>query len=292
MYTADGGRDVVVAILAKDKAVTLPLYLRCILDQTFPKNRIHIYIRANDSSDNTNEILQAWVDRHGSLYKSVTADYTDIGGLRRYANHEWNDHRFSVLARVRQDSVEFARRLGCDYFVVDLDNFIIPNTLQNLVDTGLPVVGPMLRSVNTVYANYHFATDPNGYFFGSREYYDVLDGKVRGLIAVNVIHCAYLMRHETLHHARYDDGTKRFEYVMFSDHLREMGIGQYLDNRQIYGLVAFLGGESEANHGGFHHEDFVWRLSNLATFSPSLVNDCPDAWYPEDQAAENQPRQS
>jgi hypothetical protein len=185
--------------------------------------------------------------------------------------------------------VDFARRLGCHYFVVDLDNFIIPDTLQNIYDAGLPVLAPLLRSVRTVYANYHFSTDKHGYYFGCREYYDVLDGKVRGFIAVNVVHCAYLMRYETLEHACYDDGTERFEYVIFSDHLRNDGVGQYLDNRQIYGLVAFLGGESEATHGGFDHDDFVRRLANLATFTPKLVNDRPDVWYPESQAHEKQP---
>lgn len=283
----DGGRDVVFAILAKDKAVTLPLYLRCLMAQTFPKDRIHIYIRANDSSDATNEILQAWVEEYGNLYKSVTADYSDLGGLRHYQNHEWNDHRFSVLAQIRQDSVEFARRLGCDYFVVDLDNFIIPDTLENLYDSRLPVVAPMLRSVHTVYSNYHFATDANGYYFGCKEYYDVLDGKIRGFIAVNVVHCAYLIRHEVLDHVCYDDGSKRFEYVMFSERLRRDGIGQYLDNRQIYGLVAFLGGESEATHGGFDHDDFIQRLVNLATYTPKLINDCPETWYPPEQAVDH-----
>jgi hypothetical protein len=289
MRREDGGRDVVVAILAKDKEVTLPLYLGCLNAQTFPKDRIHIYIRANDSNDRTNEILQEWVAEYGALYKSVTADYSDIGGLRQYQNHEWNDHRFSVLARIRQESVDFARRLGCDYFVFDLDNFIIPETLQNLYDSGLPVVGPLLRGIHSVYANYHFSTDAHGYYFGCKEYYDVLEGNVRGFINVNVIHCAYLIRHEVLEHVRYDDGTARFEYVMFSDHLRERGIGQYLDNRQIYGMVAFLGGESERLHGGFDHDDFVRRLNNLSTFTPKIVNDCPDRWYPEGQVVDAQP---
>jgi len=283
---ADEGRDVVIAMLAKDKEVTLPLFLQCLAAQTFPKDRIHLYIRANDCVDATNDVLQAWVEQHGALYKSVTADYSDIGGLRQYKNHEWNDHRFSVLAQIRQESVAFAQRLECDYFVVDLDNFIIPDTLQNMYDARLPVVAPLLRGVHTVYANYHFSTDDNGYYFGCREYYDVLDGKVRGFIAVNVVHCAYLIRYEALEHVCYDDGSKRFEYVMFSDRLRERGVGQYLDNRQIYGLVAFLGGESEATHGGFVHDDFVRRLDNLATFTPKLVNDCPAVWYPEDQAAD------
>ena len=286
MRGSDEGRDVVVAILGKDKAVTLPLFLECLAAQTFPKDRIHLYIRANDSSDATNDILQAWVDEYGPLYKSVTADYADIGGLRQYKNHEWNARRWAILARIRQESVAFAQQLGCDYFVVDLDNFIIPDTLLNLYDARLPVVAPLIRAVHSPYANYHFATDEQGYYFGCREYYDVLDGNVRGFIAVNVVHCAYLIRYDALEHVTFDDGSKRHEYVIFSDHLRRNGVGQYLDNRQVYGLIAFLGGESEATHGGFHHENFVRRLENLANFLPKTVNDRPEIWYPETNIAD------
>lgn len=282
MDNDSGDRDVVVAILAKDKAETLPLYLRCLGAQTFPKSRIHLYIRANDSTDDTNAILQAWVHENEDQYKSVTANYADIGGLRQYKNHEWDQHRFSVLARIRQDSVDFARELAADYFVVDLDNFIIPATLQSLYDARLPVVAPLLRTVTDVYANYHFSTDDKGYLCECREYYDVLNGNVRGFIAVNVVHCAYLIRFEALEHVRYDDGTARYEYAIFSDRLRRKGVGQYLDNRQIYGLVAFLGGQGEANYAGcgFDHDDFVRRLRNLETFPPKLVNDCPGTWNP------------
>src|SRR5438477_601490 len=39
-------RDVVVAILAKDKAMYLPLYLACLESQTWPKKKTHLYIRS------------------------------------------------------------------------------------------------------------------------------------------------------------------------------------------------------------------------------------------------------
>ena len=268
-------RDVVLAILAKDKAVTLPLYLACIAAQTFPKNRIHLYIRANDSTDSTNAMLQSWVAQHGAQYKSVTANYDDIGGLSHYKNHEWDRKRCLLLGRIRQESVDHAKRLGCDYFVVDLDNFIIPDTLQRLYDASLPVVAPLLRTASSEYANYHFATDKNGYYAECPEYADVLYGKIRGFIAVTVVHCAYLIRYEALTHVSYEDGTPRYEYIVFSEHLRRMGVGQYLDNRQTYGLIIFLDGEPEAVHGGFDHDELVRRLNNLAAEQPKLVNDRP-----------------
>lgn len=270
----DDGRDVVVAILAKDKAETLPLYLACLEVQTFPRERMHLYIRANDCVDDTVEILRGWVDVLGPEFKSVTADYSDIGGLGHYGPHEWDPHRFSVLGRIRQDSVDHARRLGCHYFVADLDNFFIPTTLQNLVDSGLPVVAPMLRTAHSSYSNFFNRAAPDGYaVVGLPEYFDVLEGRVRGFIQVDVVHCTYFCRAEVLDHISYDDGSERFEYAIFSDVLRNRGIPQYVDNRQIYGLVGFLGGESVELWGGFDADDFAVRLRDLARLPVRVVND-------------------
>jgi hypothetical protein len=98
----------------------------------------------------------------------------------------------------------------------------------------LPVVGPLLRNgddPNSFYSNYHFITDENGYFKNSNYYYDILYGYMKGLIEVEVIHCTYLVRNEVLDKVCYDDGSGRYEYVIFSDLLRKSGIPQYIDNR-------------------------------------------------------------
>ena len=57
---------VTIAILAKNKGHSLPLYLKCILDQTFPKDKTYIYIRTNNNTDDTVQILKEWVATHGS----------------------------------------------------------------------------------------------------------------------------------------------------------------------------------------------------------------------------------
>jgi glycosyltransferase involved in cell wall biosynthesis len=257
-------QDITVAILAKDKAATLPLYLSCLAAQTFPKDRIRLYIRANDSSDDTNRILQEWVSANGHLYREVYSNYGDLDStLRSYANHEWNAHRFSVLGAIRQESVDWARDRGTHYFVADLDNFIRPDTLQRLHDVNLPVVGPLLRTTKSAYSNYHLQATDNGYYQECPEYYAVLERRVRGLINVDVIHCTYFVQHGVLGDVRYLDDSGRHEYVIFSDTLRRKKIPQYIDNREVYGLIAFLAGESEQWHGGFDEKDFTARLSKL-----------------------------
>src|SRR5262249_21251959 len=55
--------NVTIAILAKDKAHTLPLYLTCLEKQTWPKEKTNLYIRTNNNNDNTVQILKEWVEK-------------------------------------------------------------------------------------------------------------------------------------------------------------------------------------------------------------------------------------
>jgi len=230
---------VTVAILAKDKAHVLPYYLTALEAQTWPTSQTHLYVRTNNNRDDTAAMLLAWLDKVGSRYASVFFDARDVPEpVQSFKQHEWNTMRFKVLGAIRQASVDYALARGTHYFVVDCDNFIVPDTLSSLLRTNLPVVAPFLVT-RTYYSNYHYAVSENGYFAEIPAYYEVYDRKVRGLIEVAVVHCTYLIRHEYLKHARYDDGSERHEYVIFSDQLRRAKVPQYLDNRGVYGFMTF-----------------------------------------------------
>ncbi|MFB5763908.1 hypothetical protein [Paenibacillus medicaginis] len=233
-----------VAILAKDKAHTLPLYLNMIEQQTYPSSRIKLYIRTNNNNDHTAEVLRNWVDRVKDAYHEVYFDDSDIEEpVQDYAPHDWNILKLKALGRIRQESVQWAMDRGTHYFVADSDNFIAPDTIETLLSTGMPVIGPLLRiaeSPEALYSNYHHLTDENGYLKPSTQYHEILFRTVKGLIQVDVIHCTYVIRKEFLQYAQYDDGTYRFEYVIFSDGLRKAGIPQYIDNRRVYGALTFV----------------------------------------------------
>lgn len=247
--------SVFLAILVKDKEYCLDLYLECIEKLEYPKNKITIYIRANDCKDNSIEKLQQWSKKNKDEYADVIEDYSDVdSGLKKYGEHEWNAHRFSVLARIRQDSIEKCMELCCDYyFVVDVDNFIKPHTLRRLIDDNLPVVGPLLRipkghptpeeageaGQGPLYSNYHHPCTPNGYYQNSQAYYEILEQRTKGLICVDVIHTTYLIKKSILPFVSYIDGTKDYEYVIFSRTLRNKEIQQYIDNHEVFGYITF-----------------------------------------------------
>ncbi len=242
---------VCIAILAHNKEHALPIFLHCIESLDYPKDRLALYIRTNNNNDQTKTILDSWVNtlrmRETTVaddrYHSVFYDATDIDGAPRdHARNEWTGERFKVLGAIRQASVTHAQRIGADfYFVVDSDNFLLPNTLKDLVAVNLPVVAPFLRvgMSNRIYSNYHAAITEHGYYKDIPLYYWIFNKEVKGLMELPVVHCTYLIRRDAFSHVCYDDDSNRYEYVIFSDCMRKAGVPQYIDNRQTYGVLTF-----------------------------------------------------
>ncbi len=165
---------VLLAILAKQKAGQLRFFLRCIEALDYPADRIALYVRTNNNTDDTAEILEEWLARAGHRYAGVVFDRSDVAErVQDFAVHEWNHLRFSVLGRIRQESMSQALALGCEfYFVVDVDNFIRPHTFRAMVSLDLPIVAPFLKctQLTSLYANFHESVDSQGYLRSTDAY--------------------------------------------------------------------------------------------------------------------------
>ena len=245
-------KEVLVAILAKNKEVELPLFLQCLSMQDYDKKLIHLYIRSNDNTDNTIEIIETWLKDNEELYASCYRNYLDIDStLKNFSSHEWNSKRFNILGKIRQESIEYAKQKGLNYFVIDCDNFIKSDVLSTMISCNLPVVAPFLkispayrvegREHSPSYSNYHFETDNNGYFRDTyNRYHDIYYKVFSGFIKCDVVHCTYFIKYEILKFISYLDDTERHEYVIFSDKLRRAGITQYLYNEECCGLLVLL----------------------------------------------------
>ena len=258
-------RPVTIAILAKDKAHTLPLYLMCLENQTFPKENTYLYIRTNNNTDNTEQILREWVQKVKDKYLGIYFDSSDVPErVQDFGQHEWNQIRFKVLGRIRQESMDWAFVHGSHYFVIDCDNFIYPNTLTDLVSVNLPIIAPLLYS-NNAYSNFHSRIDVNGYHLPCPNYLPILNREIKGLIELPVVHCTYLIRYEYLSQMTYDDESYRYEYVIFSDNARKKGVCQYLDTRQVYGNLTLCETAEELVRE-------PWFLEFNARFCNYLVN--------------------
>ena len=232
---------VTIAILAKDKAHTLPLYLDCLEKQTWPTQKTYLYIRTNNNTDQTVQILRNWIARVGNKYAKIYFNDAEVAEpVQQYGQHEWNCTRLKVLGTIRQESINWAYKNKSHYFVADCDNFICPTTIEDMLKTNLPIIAPILHCPErTYYSNYHFAVDHNGYFASDPLYFKILAQEIRGIIEVPVVHCTYLIRQEVVNQLSYDDESYRYEYVIFSHSARQRNIPQYIDNRRFYGYLTF-----------------------------------------------------
>src|SRR5207248_299280 len=69
---------VLIAILAKQKERPLPLFLSCIEGLDYPKSAIFLYIRTNNNTDGTEQILREWVERVDPSYAGVEFDAAPV----------------------------------------------------------------------------------------------------------------------------------------------------------------------------------------------------------------------
>ncbi|MBV8472185.1 MAG: glycosyltransferase family 2 protein, partial [Hyphomicrobiales bacterium] len=232
---------ILYAILAKQKERTLPLYLKCLEALDYPKDRIVLHIRTNNNTDRTEAILSEWVERVGSQYAAVEFERGDVAErVQDFDIHEWNATRFSVLGKIRQRSLDKTAAHGCDYyFTADVDNFLRPFALRELVALDLPIVAPMLRHCDerSLYSNCHADIDGDGYYRNCDPYAMILGQAIVGVFELPVVHCTYLIRADVIPSLRYNDATNRHEYVVFSDSARKAKVPQYFDNRQMYGYL-------------------------------------------------------
>lgn len=252
-------KDIVIAILAKNEGHSLEYYLDCIYKQTYDKKLIHLYIRTNDNTDNTEQILYDFVQKHKNEYASIYFNNVSVSDeLKTYTKHEWDAGRFTILGKIRQESINYAIKLNAHYFVVDCDNFIVPDTLQLMADTSNDgVLAPMLHYHVTDttnkphvpqynnYSNYHDIVTDNGYYTASDRYFNIRWNKLTGIHNVGVVHCSYFINNKFLDKINYNDDSARHEYVIFSDILRKNKIDQFIDNTKFYGFISFAENKEE-----------------------------------------------
>lgn len=252
---------VFIAVLAKQKAKVLPLFLRSLYELDYPKDSIVLYVRTNNNTDNTRDILEDWISKHKNEYSDVIYDGNDIAArVEKYGVHEWNGERFRALAKIRQESINQCLKTDCEYyFVIDVDNFLFPETLDDLIKTNKPIVAPLLRYAVAnedfpdtpedqervgshkcrYYSNYHHMVDDYGSILNEPVYYQLLHRVqgYRGIWDVDCVHCTYLIQRKYLDKLTYLEESDRWEYMVFSESARKARINQYLDNRKIYGIL-------------------------------------------------------
>lgn len=246
---------ITVAILARNKSIFLKNFLKCLEKQTYPKEKILLYIRSNNNNDNTIEIIDEWLNYNSKYYFKVYRDYSDLDTKEN--TDFWSKERFKILAKIREDSIKYALENGTEYFTIDCDNFMHKDLLMTLYKTNLKIVSGYMIS-DGKYANFHAETNSNGYNKKCLFYEFIFNMLIKGSIEVPVVHCNYLIRNEILNLISYSDNSDRHEYVIFSDNCRKKGIKQHINNTQIWGYISFSKTKNELENSFWYKNLLEW----------------------------------
>jgi hypothetical protein len=234
-------KTVLLAILARNKAHVLPDYFKCIGNLDYNKKLITIYINTNNNIDNTETLLEEWAQLNRDNYKKIIFDKHHVENLIDSRPHEWTAQRFSILAEIRNKSLEKALENGNDYyFVVDCDNFIAPYTLKELLLKDKPIIAPLLKPIpekNDYYSNYFCDVSENGYYQNHPDYNSIFLGFKQGNFKVPVVHCTYLINTKYINQLNYADGSNDYEFVIFSRLARAHNVDQYICNEKNFGYL-------------------------------------------------------
>ncbi|XP_064520148.1 procollagen galactosyltransferase 2 isoform X1 [Pseudopipra pipra] len=238
---------VLLAILARNAAHTLPHVLGCIERLSYPKSRIALWAATDHNVDNTTAILREWLKNVQHLYHDV--EWRPMEEPQSYPEEigpkHWPSSRFTHVMKLRQAALRAAREKWSDYILfVDADNLLTnPQTLNLLIAENKTLVAPMLES-RSLYSNFWCGITPQGYYKRTLEYPLIREWKRMGCFAVPMIHSTFLidLRKEAstklMFYPPHQDYTWSFDDIMvFAFSSRQAGIQMFICNREHYGFL-------------------------------------------------------
>ncbi|CAH1972786.1 unnamed protein product [Acanthoscelides obtectus] len=273
---------ILISILARNKAHTLPYFLSNLERQNYPKDRISLWIRSDHNSDNTIDILKVWISSVKHKYHSVNTEFID--DEKSYPDEmgpgHWTPQRFKQIIYLREAALEHGRKIWADYLLaIDCDVFLTnPDTLPYLVSRNYTVVAPMLKS-EALYSNFWYGMTEDYYYQRTDEYKLVLHRETVGCYSVPMIHSCVLidLRKEESDFLTYDpNNIKNFEgptddIISFAVSANRSGFELKLCNEEEFGYIMIP--LDEDNSIELDYERLVnTKMAVLHEYEPLFVN--------------------
>ncbi|XP_011267407.1 glycosyltransferase 25 family member [Camponotus floridanus] len=239
---------VLIAILVRNKAHTLPYFLSLLERQDYPKKRICLWIRSDHNVDRSIEILNKWIGLEGKKYHclniQLNATSTRFEDERTFA--DWSPRRFAHVIDLREQALNYAREIWADFiFMLDADVFLTnSSTMRDLVLKGQTVVAPLLRS-DGMYSNFWAGITAEYYYVRTDLYEPILFREKTGCHNVPMVHSAVLIDLR-----RYDSDRLTYkaekliayngpedDIITFAVGANKSNIPLFVCNDEVYGFV-------------------------------------------------------
>uniref|UniRef100_A0A8C5GI42 procollagen galactosyltransferase n=1 Tax=Gouania willdenowi TaxID=441366 RepID=A0A8C5GI42_GOUWI len=187
---------VVIALLCRNSAHSLPLFLGAIERLNYPKERIALWVATDHNVDNTTAILRDWLIQVQNDYHYV--EWRPEEEARAFEDEvgpkHWNNMRYEHMMKLRQAALETAWDIWADYLlVVDCDNLLTnQDVLWKLMKENKTIVAPMLES-RAAYSNFWCGMSSQGYYKRTAAYMPIRKQERQGCFAVPMVHSTFLV---------------------------------------------------------------------------------------------------
>uniref|UniRef100_A0A3P8SEZ9 Cerebral endothelial cell adhesion molecule n=1 Tax=Amphiprion percula TaxID=161767 RepID=A0A3P8SEZ9_AMPPE len=187
---------VVIAIIARNAAHSLPYYLGALERLNYPKDRISVWAATDHNLDNTTALLKEWLTVMQKYYHYV--EWRPMDKPTSYAGElgpkHWPNSRYEYVMKLKQAALNFARKRWADYILyADTDNILTnPDTLNLLIAENKSVIAPMLDSQGA-YSNYWCGITPQGYYRRTAEYFPTRHRHRQDCFPVPMVHSTVLL---------------------------------------------------------------------------------------------------
>ncbi|XP_031682075.1 procollagen galactosyltransferase 2 [Oncorhynchus kisutch] len=238
---------VVIAIIARNAAHSLPYYLGALERLNYPKARISVWAATDHNADNTTAVLREWLTVMQQFYHYV--EWRPMEHPTSYPGEMgpkyWSNGRYEYLMKLKQAALNFAKTRWADYILyADTDNILTnPETLNLLIAENKSVVAPMLDSQGA-YSNYWCGITPQGYYRRTAEYFPTRQRHRLGCYPVPMVHSTFLldmrktgMKKLAFHPPHLDYSWPFDDIIVFAFSCRVSEVQMYLCNKVRYGYL-------------------------------------------------------
>ncbi|CAL8406029.1 unnamed protein product [Arctogadus glacialis] len=239
--------SVVIAIIARNAAHSLPYYLGALENLNYPKSRISVWAATDHNLDNTTAMLREWLTVVQKHYHYV--EWRPLDQPPSYAGElgpkHWPNSRYEYVMKLKQAALNFARKRWADYIMfADTDNIVTnPDTLNLMIAENKSVIAPMLDSPGA-YSNYWCGITPQGYYRRTAEYFPTRHRHRLGCFPVPMVHSTVLldlrkqgMKELAFYPPHADYSWPYDDIIVFAFSCRAADIQMYLCNKERYGYL-------------------------------------------------------
>ncbi|XP_030286984.1 LOW QUALITY PROTEIN: procollagen galactosyltransferase 1-like [Sparus aurata] len=236
---------VVIALVCRNSAHSLPLFLGTVERLDYPKDRIALWVATDHNIDNTSAILRDWLIKVQNDYHYVEwrPDDESSAFADEVGPKHWNNLRYEHVMKLRQAALDTAREIWADYLLMaDCDNLLTnPDVLKKLMSENKTIVAPMLES-RAAYSNFWCGMTSQGYYKRTPAYMPIRKRERLGCFAVPMVHSTYLvdLQKEASRQLAFYPPHPEYSWalddvIVFAYSARMADVQMYLCNKETYG---------------------------------------------------------